>query len=113
MSNQFEQGTTYEVLGTSGWEQVILSQPNQAQLLAEDSGYEEIMNEGICDPSLQYKEEWDDEEDDGFPILESNEIEVDQDDEDDGFPILESNEIEDDHEFCEWEGDEYNGWWKF
>ena len=113
MSKQFEQGTAYEVIGTSDWEQVILSQPNEAQLLAEDTEYKEIMNEGIYDPSLQYKEEWDEEEDDGFPILESNEIE---ELEEDGFPILESNEIEADstnseyEEFGEWDGDEYNGW---
>ena len=97
MSNQCKQGTTYEVFGTSGWEQVILSQPNEAQLLAEDTEYEEIMNKGIYDPSLQYKEEWDVEEDDGFPILESNEIEEDST----------NSEYE---EFGEWDGDEYNGW---
>ena len=94
MSNQCEQGTTYEVFGTSGWEQIILSQPNEAQLLAEDMEYEQIIHEGIYDPSLKYKEEWNKEQDDLFPILQSNAIEAEQDDEDDGFPILESNEIE-------------------
>lgn len=58
MSNHFEQDTTYEVFEGSDWKQIILSQPNEAQLLAEDTEYEQIINEGIYDPSLQYKEKW-------------------------------------------------------
>lgn len=43
--------TKYEINSSNGWKSFELSQPNKAQLLAEDSEYERIASQGTIDPS--------------------------------------------------------------
>jgi len=44
--------TKYEINSSNSWKLLELSQPNKAQLLAEDYEYQRIASQGTIDPSL-------------------------------------------------------------
>lgn len=48
----------YEVPDENGWEQLELASPTQPQLLAEDTEYKRIADEGVYDPSLDQDQDW-------------------------------------------------------